>query len=221
MTVRIIRRSGLFCRCRGGRCGRRSRGGGRGRRGAASGGRRGGSGGGCRLRLRGGIDPASVNAAVEGFGHLGVDLAAEAGQAAECRLDMPTGTAKPVVEIEVTKGGIEVVEPHQPYHAATEPDAFRVAGRAVDGLRCFNELVGLALIVPGRIRRGGRICRRFARLILGPKVAALRKRASDTDQECKTGDGEVTQDRILKLKHTSTHKVPDCFLPAARPDALV
>ena len=37
--------------------------------------------------------------------------------------------------------------------------------------------------------------------------------ASDTDQECKPGDGEVAQNRILKLKHTSTHKFPD-FVPA-------
>jgi hypothetical protein len=168
--------------------------------------------------LRGGIDPAGVNAAVKCFGHLRIDLAAEAGQATKCRLDVPTGTAKPVVEIEVTKGGVEIVEPHQPHHATAKPDAFRVSGRAIDGLRCFNEFVGLALIVPGRIGRWGRICRRrFARLILGAKVAALGKRASDTDQQCKPGDGEVAQDRILKLKHTSTHKFPDLFAARSLP----
>jgi hypothetical protein len=31
----------------------------------------------------------------------------------------------------------------------------------------------------------------------------------------------VTQDRILNLKHTATHRFPDCFLPAAAPDALL
>jgi hypothetical protein len=30
----------------------------------------------------------------------------------------------------------------------------------------------------------------------------------------------VTQNRTLKLKHPSTHKFPDCFLPVARSDAL-
>ena len=44
-------------------------------------------------------------------------------------------------------------------------------------------------------------------------VAALGKRAAETDQEGKPGDGEVAQDRILKLKHPSTHKFPD-LLPA-------
>jgi len=163
-----------------------------------------------------------VNAAVKGFGHLGIDLAAETGQAAKCRLDVPSGTAKPVIEIEVAKGGVEIVEPHQPHHATAKPDAFRVSGRAIDGLGRFDEFVGLALIVLGRIGRWGRICRRrLARLILGAKVAALGDRSSDTDQECKPGDGEVTQDRILKLKHPSTHRFPDFFLPAASPDTLV
>ena len=98
-----------------------------------------------------GIDPAGVNAAVERLGHLGIDLAAKAGQAAEGRLDMAAGAAEPVVEIEVAKGGVEVVEPHQAHHAAAEPDAFGISGRAVDGLRGFDEFVGLALIVLGGV----------------------------------------------------------------------
>ena len=64
---------------------------------------------------------------------------------------MAAGAAEPVVEIEMAKGGVEVVAPHQADHAAAEPDAFRVAGRAVDGLRGLDEFVGLALIVLGGI----------------------------------------------------------------------
>ena len=97
--------------------------------------------------------------------HLGVDLAAEAGQAAEGRLDMAAGAAEPVIEVEVPERGIEVVPPHQANHAAAEPDAFGVAGRAVDGLRGLDEFVGLALVVlVGVGRIGGR---RLAGLILG------------------------------------------------------
>ena len=149
-----------------------------------------------------------------GLGDLGIDLAAKPGQAAERRLDMAAGAAEPVVEIEVTKGGIEIVEPHQAHDAAAEPDAFGVSGRAIDGLGGFDELVGLALVVPWRRRPAGRHSRAgFARLILGVGVAALGSGASGTDQERKPGDGEVAQNRILKLKHPSTHKFPD-LLPA-------
>jgi len=37
--------------------------------------------------------------------------------------------------------------------------------------------------------------------------------ASDTDQEGEPGHGEKAQNRILKLKHPSTHKFPE-LLPA-------
>ena len=44
-------------------------------------------------------------------------------------------------------------------------------------------------------------------------VAALGKGVSGTDRPCKSGDksgnGEMAQNRILKLKHPSTHKFPD------------
>jgi hypothetical protein len=48
--------------------------------------------------------------------------------------------------------------------------------------------------------------------------------ASGTDRPCKSGNksgnGEVAQNRILKLKHPSTHKIPD-VLPARSPRWLV
>jgi hypothetical protein len=49
----------------------------------------------------------------------------------------------------------------------------------------------------------------------------LGQSAADTEQECKPGNGEVTQKRTLNLEHPSTHKFPDLFLPVARSDALV
>ena len=94
-----------------------------------------------------------MNAAVQRLGHLGIDLAAKPGQAAKRRLDMAAGATEPVVEIEVTKGGIEIVEPHQTHDTATEPDAFGVSSRTVDGLRGLDKFIGLALVVLGRIRR--------------------------------------------------------------------
>jgi hypothetical protein len=54
-----------------------------------------------------------------------VDLAAEAGQAAERRLDMAAGAAEPVVEVEMAEGGVEVVAPHQ---ATTRGQARRIRG---------------------------------------------------------------------------------------------
>ena len=171
-----------------------------------------GSGG--RLRLGCGIDPAGVNAAVKRLGHLGVDLAAKAGQAAERRLDMAAWAAEPVVEIEVTKGGVEIVEPHQAHHAATEPDAFGVSGRPVDGLRRLDEFIGLALIFLGSVGGLGRDSwPRLAGLVLGVASPLWAKALPDTDQEGEPGDGEVAQNRILKLKHPTTHKFPD-LLPA-------
>ena len=125
------------------------------------------------------IDPAGVDAAREGLRDLGVDLPAEAGQAAEGRLDVAARAAEAVVEIEMAEGGVEVVAPHQANHAAAEPDAFRVAGRAIDGLRGLDEFVGLALVVLGA--RIGRIGGGWLALVLGAEVAALGESAADTE----------------------------------------
>jgi hypothetical protein len=129
---------------------------------------------------------------------------------------MAAGAAETVVQIEVTKGSVEIVEPHQAHDPATEPDAFRVSGGAIDDLGRFGELVGLVLVGFLRgIGRRGPIGRRFARLFLGVGVAALGGDGSSADQKGKPGDGEVTQNRTLKLKHPSTHKFPE-LLPACR-----
>jgi len=166
-----------------------------------------------------------MHAAVEGIGDLGVNLAAKSSEAAERRLDMAAGATETIVEVEVTERGIEVVEPHQAHDAAAEPDAFGIAGRAVEGLGGFDEFVGLALVVLGGIGGLGRVTGGgFGLLILRVGVAALGKGVSGTDRPCKSGNksgnGEMAQNRILKLKHPSTHKIPD-VLPARGPRWLV
>ena len=117
---------------------------------------------------------------------------------------MAAGAAKPVIEVEVPESGVEVVPPHQGDDAATEPDAFRVAGRPVDRLLGFDEFVGFPLIILGTVRSGGG----SLTLILRGRVAALGK-SSRAEQEGKRGNGEVTQDHMLNLKHPSTHTFPD------------
>ena len=152
-----------------------------------------------------------MNPVVQAPWHLVVDLPAKTGQAAKGRLDVAARAAEPVIEIEVPEGGVEVVAPHQAHHAAAEPDAFRVPARAIDDLRRLDEFVGLALVVPGCI--GGIGSRGF--LILGRGGTALGDSASDTDQDSKPGNGEVAQNRVLKLKHPSTHTYPNMFNPLA------
>src|SRR5215469_7334772 len=99
-------------------------------------------GGRSGLRLRCRVDPTGMDAEVEAARHLVVDGPAKPRQASERRLDVAARTPKAVVEIEVAKGGIEVVKPHQANDTAAEPDAFGIAGRTVNGLGGFRELVG-------------------------------------------------------------------------------
>jgi hypothetical protein len=161
------------------------------------------------LRLGARVDPAGMNTSAQAFRCFGVD-GAKAHEAPERRLNVAAGAAEPVVQIEMAERGVEIVAPHQNHHAAAEPDAFRVSGRAIDRLRRLDEFIGLALTVLGRISRSSRICRgRLARLVLAAKVAALGEGASETDQQRESGCGNATHDRILKLEHPLTHKVPD------------
>jgi hypothetical protein len=44
---------------------------------------------------------------------------------------------------------------------------------------------------------------------------------SGTDQKCKPGNGEVTQNRILNTQHPWTHKFPDLLPARSQPDAAV
>ena len=127
---------------------------------------------------------------------------------------MTAGATEPVVKVEVAKGGIEVIDPHQPDHAAAKPDAFGVAGWAVDNLGGFGELVGLALVVlchVGGVRGSG-----LARLILGMGVATLGEGAWKTEQNNERGNREMTQQYVFGLEHASTHGFPELSSPSGR-----
>jgi len=127
-----------------------------------------------------------MNPEVQAPRHLVIDLSAEPGQAAKRRLDVSAGTTEAVVEIEVAKGGIEVVAPYQADHAAAEPDAFGVAGGPADDLGGLGQLGGLALVFLVGFGRGGAL---FA-LVLSVIVATLGKGASKTQQENHQGNRE-------------------------------
>ena len=69
---------------------------------------------------------------------------------------------------------------------------------AAERLRCFDEFVGLALVLLGDF---GRI-RRLLLLILGVTVpVALGVGAGDAEQHGQSGNGEMPPNRNLKLKH--------------------
>ena len=149
-----------------------------------------------RLGLGARIDPAGVNPVIQALLYLVVDLCTKSGQTAERGLDMAARAAEPIVEIKMAKGGVEVVAPHQANHASAEPNAFGVTRRTVDRLRRLGEFIRPALAVLGGI---GRVCGRLAGLIRGGRCPALGNGASNTDHECKPGDGEMAQNRSLKL----------------------
>lgn len=178
------RRSGRGRRCRCGRCGR-------GRRGS-------------RLRLRGRIDPAGLNAPLKGFGHLGIDCRAEPHHAAERGLDVTAGATESLVKIKMAERGIKVVAPHQADHAPAEPDTFRVSCRAVDRLRSFHELVGLALAVLGCV--AGSL---LGGCVLRPEVAALSDGGPDPDKQSKGRNGDSLKNGNSKPGTNPTHEIPD------------
>src|SRR5262245_54738613 len=166
-----------------------------------------------------------MDAVVEASRHLVVDLAAEPGQAAEARLDVAARAAEAVIKVEMAEGSIEIVQPHQTDHAAAEPDAFRIAGGAVNGLLGLDEFGRLALVFLHCI--GGLAVRGVLLLVLGGGGAALgQDDAAGPDQENQghgqSGRGKVTQDDTMKLKYPATHTFPDWLnFPAPEPGAPV
>jgi len=141
-------------------------------------------------------------------------LSAKPRQAAKGGLHMSAGATEPVVEVEVAKGGIEVIDPHQPNHAAPKPDTFGVAGWAIDNLGGFGELIGLALVVLCRV--GGVWSSGLARLILGMGVAALGEGASESEQNNERGNREMAQHCVFGLEYASTHGFPELSSPSGR-----
>lgn len=156
------------------------------------------------MRLGRRIDPAGVDAAIEGFCDLGVDGGAKPHYAAERRLDMAAGASEPLVEVEMAEGRIEVVAPHQSDHPPAKPDAFRVSGRAVDCLRRFDELVGLALAVLGGVRRS-----RLGSVILSAAIAALGDSGPDPDEQRQSRDGDALKNCNSKPGTNPTHEIPN------------
>jgi hypothetical protein len=158
-----------------------------------------------------------MDAIIQAFWNLVVDLGAKPGQAAEGRLDVTARAAKTVVQVEVAEGGIEVIAPHQANHAPSEPDAFRVTGRTVDGLGGFGEFVGFALIVPRGIRRArGRLAG-----LVRVGWPALGQRAAQAEHQGQSGSNEIAQNRKPTLKHPLTHKFPDLVPAQAVPAKIL
>lgn len=118
---------------------------------------------------------------------------------------MAARATEPVVEIEVAEGGIEIVAPHQANHPPAQPDAFRVPGRSVDGLRRFNEFVGLALVILLGLRGSGLL----GGLILCPQIAALRNGSADADKNRQSRRGDTLKDCDPNPRTNATHEVPD------------
>ncbi len=118
---------------------------------------------------------------------------------------MAAGAAEPFIEIEMAERGIEVVAPHQPDHAPSEPDAFRISCGAIDRLRGLNELVGLALAILGRICWGGLL----GGCVLSPEIATLRDGGPDPDKQCKRRNGNSLKNGNSKPGTNQTHEIPD------------
>src|ERR1043166_7161922 len=59
---------------------------------------------------------------------------------------IPSGKRGPLARYVDVRLPVEVIEPHQADHTAPQPDAFRVAAGAVDGLLGLDEFSRLALI---------------------------------------------------------------------------
>lgn len=142
----------------------------------------------------------------------------ESDQATEGRLNVAARTAEAIVQIEVTKCGVEIIAPHQHDDAATEPYAFWVAGRTVDSGGGLYEFVGLLLAFLGDVGGSSRRIRGgLLGLILRAQRAALGDRAAKAKQQRKSRDGNTTQNRILEPDQHSTHKVPDLLSATVAP----
>jgi hypothetical protein len=150
-----------------------------------------------------------MDAIVQALLHLVVDLRAKAGETAKSGLDVTARAAETIVQIKVTKGGIEVIPPHQANHAPTEPNTFRVTSRTINGLGGLGEFIGLALVVLGGV---GCACGRLARLVWGRRRPALGEGSTNADHQGQSGKNQIAQHRKPTLKHPLTHKFPELVL---------
>ena len=156
------------------------------------------------MRLGRRIDPAGVDAAVQGLGDLGIDGCTESDHTTERRLDVAAGASESLIEIEVTERGVEIVSPHQADNTPAKPDAFGVSGRAVNRLRGLYEFVGLALTVLGDVS-GGLLGGR----ILGAAIAALGNGCSDPNEQGQGRNGDALKNCNSKPVTNPKHEIPD------------
>ena len=117
------------------------------------------------------MNPASVHVIRQALLHLIVDIREEPRQATKRCLDVSARTAEPVVQIQMPKGGVEVISVYQLDHPPPKPDALRVPGRTINGLRGLNKFLNFPLIVFGDVILvwGARL----ARLLLRTALTAL------------------------------------------------
>ena len=137
---------------------------------------------------RPGLIQHACTRALSGFRRFPVDIAL-ADDAAEGRLDMAAGAAEAVVEIEMAEGGIEIVAPQQADHAAAQPDAFGIPGRAGDrAAASANSASGFLTFF--RISPAARLSLRLVLAALGKcggRCEGQRGRQTGSGQDTRTG----------------------------------
>ena len=97
-----------------------------------------------------------MDPSVQAFRGLRIDIATVQDQAAERYLNMCARAAEAIIQVEMAEGGIEIVAPEEGDHAAAEPNAFRIAGCAGEGVLGFGEFVHFLRLFCGLLtgRRG-------------------------------------------------------------------
>ena len=92
---------------------------------------------------------------------------------------------EPVIQVEMAKGGIEIIAPQQTYHPPAEPEAFRIGSGAAQVLLGFGKFVGLLCSV---LRVGSR------RLLSRLRIDVLcGRRAGKAQHRHAQGGGKETQ----------------------------
>src|SRR3984893_14610153 len=120
--------------------------------------------GGWSLRLEGRIEPAGMHPVGQRIGRFGIDVSL-AHNAAESRLNVAGRAAESGIEVEMAKGGSQIVTPKEVHHAGAEPYAFRIAGGAGESFLSFGKLIDLFLGLLALSRRW--LLRRLLLPVLG------------------------------------------------------
>src|SRR5438105_13689493 len=83
---------------------------------------------------------------MKSFGRFPIDVSL-ANEATECRLNMDRRAAEPVVEVEMTEGGVEIVPIQKTNNPAAKPHAFRIGGGAAEEPFSFGKFVDGPLVL--------------------------------------------------------------------------